>query len=112
MSHPPGGRDTAEAGLLADRIAAAVAGCPAVAALADGPVATYLPGRTVPGVAVRDDRVVVVVAVVARLGRPLAEAVGQVRAAVAGVAPGLAVDVYIDDIQLPDADPGSREYEA
>ena len=107
MSHPPGGRDTAEAGLLADRIAAAVAGCGAVAALADGPVATYLPGRTVPGVAVRDD--LVVVAVVARLGRPLAEAAGQVRAAVGGVAPGLAVDVYIDDIQLPDADPGSRE---
>lgn len=107
MSHPPGSRDTAEAGLLADRIAAALAGCPAVAALADGPVATYLPGRTVPGVAVRDD--LVVVAVVARLGRPLAEAAGQVRAAVAGVAPGLAVDVYIDDIQLPDADPGSRK---
>ncbi len=107
MSHPPGGRDTAEAGLLADRIAAAVAGCPAVAALADGPVGTYLPGRTVPGVAVRDD--LVVVAVVARLGRPLAEAADEVRAAVAGVAPGLAVDVYIDDIQLPDADPGSRE---
>jgi hypothetical protein len=107
MSHPPGGRDTAEAGLLADRIAAAVAGCGAVAALADGPVATYLPGRTVPGVAVRDD--LVVVAVVARLGRPLAEAAGQVRAAVGGVAPGIAVDVYIDDIQLPDADPGSRE---
>ena len=110
MSHPPGGRNTAEARLLADRIAAAVAGCPAVAALADGPVGTYLPGRTVPGVAVRDG--LVVVAVVARLGRPLAEAAGQVRAAVAGVAPGLAVDVYIDDIQLPDADPGSREYEA
>ena len=107
MSHPPGGRDTAGAGLLADRIAAAVAGCPAVAALADGPVGTYLPGRTVPGVAVRDG--LVVVAVVALLGRPLAETAGQVRAAVAGVAPGLAVDVYIDDIQLPDADPGSRE---
>ena len=107
MSQPSCGRDTAEAGRLADRVAAAVAGCPAVAALAGGPVATYLPGRIVPGVAVRDD--LVVVAVVARLGRPLAEAAGQVRAAVGGVAPGIAVDVYIDDIQLPDADPGSRE---
>jgi len=101
MSQPSRGRDTAQAGLLADRIAAAVAGCPAVAALADGPVATYLPGRTVPGVAVRDN--LVVVAVVARHGPPLAEAAGQVRAAVGGVAPGLAVDVRIDDIQLPDA---------
>jgi hypothetical protein len=68
MSQPSRGRDTAQAGLLADRIAAAVAGCPAVAALADGPVATYLPGRTVPGVAVRDN--LVVVAVVARHGPP------------------------------------------
>jgi hypothetical protein len=101
MSQPSRGRDTAQAGLLADRIAAAVAGCPAVAALAGGPVATYLPGRTVPGVAVRDN--LVVVAVVARHGRPLAETAGQVRAAVAGVALGLAVDVRIDDIQLPDA---------
>jgi hypothetical protein len=107
MSPPSGGPDTAGAGLLADRIAAAVAGCPAVAALAEGPVATYLPGRTVPGVAVRDG--LVVVTVVARHGRPLAEAAGQVRAAVGAVAPGLAVDVRIDDIQLPDADPGSRE---
>jgi hypothetical protein len=106
MSQPSRGRDTAQAGLLADRIAAAVAGCPAVAALADGPVATYLPGRTVPGVAVRDN--LVVVAVVARHGPPLAEAAGQVRAAVGGVAPGLAVDVRIDDIQLPDAN-GRRE---
>jgi hypothetical protein len=106
MSQPSRGRDTAQAGLLADRIAAAVAGCPAVAALADGPVATYLPGRTVPGVAVRDN--LVVVAVVARHGPPLAEAAGQVRAAVGGVAPGLAVDVRIDDIQLPDAN-GRRQ---
>jgi hypothetical protein len=107
MTHQPSGRDTTQAGQLADRIAVAVAGCPAVAALADGPVATYLPGRTVPGVAVRDN--LVVVAVVARHGPPLAEAAGQVRAAVAGVAPGLAVDVRIDDIQLPDAGAGRRE---
>lgn len=107
MSHPSRGRDTAGVGLLADQIAAAVAGCPAVAALADGPVATYLSGRTVPGVAVRDN--LVVVAVIARHGQPLAETADQVRAAVRGAAPGLAVDVRIDDIQLPDADPGSRE---
>ncbi len=93
-----------EAGHLADRIALAVVACPAVATLADGPVATYLPGRVVTGVAVRDKLVVVVV--VARHGRPLAEAAGQVRAAVAEVAPGLAVDVRIDDIRLPDAGAG------
>lgn len=101
MSLPPGGPGTAGTGHLADRIATAVAACPSVAALASGPVATYLPGRVVTGVAVRDT--LVVAAVVARHGPPLAEVAGQVRAAVAGVAPGLAVEVHIDDIQLPDA---------
>jgi hypothetical protein len=42
-----------QAGRLAERIAAAVADCPSVARLATGPAATYLPGRIVPGVAVR-----------------------------------------------------------
>ena len=94
MNEPPlGGRNTAEAGLLADRIAAAVVGCPAVAALADGPVGTYRPGRTVPGVAVRDG--LVVVAVVARLGLPLAQAAcgGASRGGLRGA--GLLSDVEI-----------------
>jgi hypothetical protein len=107
VSHPHGGLDTAEAGHLADQIALAVAACPAVAALANGPLATYLPGRVVTGVAVRDK--LVVVAVVARHGPPLTEVAGQVRSAVAGVAPGLAVDVCIDDLQLPDAGAARNE---
>ncbi|WP_239137009.1 hypothetical protein [Sphaerisporangium rufum] len=88
-----------DTGEPADRIAAAVTGCPDVAGLARGPLATYLAGRTVPGVAVRDDAIEV--AVVARYGRPLAEIAEQVRAAVAPLAGGRPVDVRVDDISMP-----------
>lgn len=89
-----------DAALLADRVAAAVAGCPLVARLAAGPIATYLPGRAVHGVAVREDEVQV--AVVAVYGTPLAETVRQVRAAAARSAPGLRIDVTVEDITVPE----------
>ena len=76
--------DPAEVAGLADRIVAAVTGCAAVAGLTEapgGPVATYLPGRTISGVAVRDGEVEV--CVVARYGLPLLEVAEQVRQAVA-----------------------------
>lgn len=100
MSPPPSSQDVDRVGLLADRIASAVAGCPGVAALATGPLATYLPGRTVAGVAIRDTDVQI--AVIARYGPPLSEVAAQVRAAVAPLVPGLRLDVHIDDIQLDD----------
>ncbi|GAA0338942.1 hypothetical protein NE235_27605 [Actinoallomurus spadix] len=90
---------TGEAGSLADRISAAVAACPLVARLAEGPIGTYLPGRSVRGVAVGDGEVRV--AVVARYGRPLAEVADQVRAAARSVVPEWRVDVAIDDIEIP-----------
>lgn len=101
------GRDSGEAGLLADRIAAVVTTCPGVAGLAAGPVATYLPGRVVAGVAVRDTgpQGSVEVAVIARLGLPLTQIAAQVRAAVQPLAPGLRLDVRIDDIALPQTSP-------
>ena len=91
-----------EAG-TADAIAAAVTACPAVAALHGGGLrrtATYLPGRLVEGVHVDDDRVRV--SVVAAQGVPVAEVAEQIRAAVAPLAPGRAVDVHIADLQLTD----------
>jgi hypothetical protein len=92
---------------LADQVAAAAAGCPGVARLAGGPVATYLPHRVVPGVVVDDGALRV--AVVARYGPPMAEVARQVRAAVRAVAPGRPVDVVIDNIDLPaDGPPGGR----
>ena len=65
---------------LADRIAAAVSGCPDVAGLTQvpgRPVATYLPGRTVSGVAVRPAEVEI--CLVARYGPPLPQVAAHVR---------------------------------
>ncbi len=96
------GRDRpAEMAELADRIVGAVTGCAAVAGLTGapgGPVATYLPGRTISGVAVRDGEVEV--CVVARYGLPLPEVAEQVRQAVAPVVPDRVVDVVIGDIAV------------
>ena len=95
-------RAPAEVAELADQIAAVVTGCPDVAGLTEIPgipVATYLPGRTVSGVAVRAGEVEV--SVVARYGRPFNEIAGQVRLAVAPLVPGRIVDVVIADITSP-----------
>jgi len=93
---------------LADRIAAAVTRCPDVAGLTQipgMPVATYLPRRTVSGVAVRSAEVEI--CVVARYGLPLPEVAAQVRQAVEPLVPGRVVDVVIADItsaqEPPDA---------
>jgi len=91
---------------LADRIAAAVTRCPDVAGLTQvpgRPVATYLPGRTVSGVAVWLAEVEI--CVVARYGPPLAQVAAQVRQAVEPLVPGRVVDVVIGDIAPPWARP-------
>ena len=91
---------------LADRIAAAVTGCPDVAGLTQipgRPVATYLPGRTVSGVAVRPGEVEI--SVVARYGPPLPQIAANVRQAVEPLVPGWVVDVVIADITSPPARP-------
>ena len=91
---------------LADRIAAAVTSCPDVAGLTQvpgKPVATYLPGRTVSGVAVRPAEVEI--CVVARYGPPLPQVAAQVRQAVEPLVPGRVVDVVIADITSPRAPP-------
>ncbi|MEV7966079.1 hypothetical protein AB0O34_08855 [Sphaerisporangium sp. NPDC088356] len=94
---------------LADRVAQAVTACPDVASLGGGPVATYLSGRTVAGVAVRETEVEV--AVVVRYGRPLAEIAAEVRDAVGPLAPGLPIHVRITDIGAPDAPRGGQNAE-
>jgi hypothetical protein len=94
-----GDQPLAEVAELADRIAATVTRCPDVAGLTQNPgipVATYLPGRTVSGVAVRAAQVEI--CVVARYGPPLAQVAAQVRRAVAPLVPDRAVDVVIGDI--------------
>ena len=97
--------DPAEVAGLADRIVGAVTGCAAVAGLTEapgGPVATYLPGRTVSGVAVRAGEVEV--CVVARYGQPLRAVAAQVRQAVAALVPDRVVDVVIGDIAEAEAE--------
>lgn len=91
----------------ADAIAAAVLACPGVASLYGGPLnefAAYLPGRTVAGVRLAEDRVEV--HVVARYGTVLPAVAGEVRAAVVPLAAGLPVEVHIDDL---DVDPTHLE---
>ena len=89
----------------ADLIAAAVRGCPAVAALDGGGlhmVATYLPGRRVVGV--RTDEQSVEIAVVGVLGVPVTTLDRQVRAAVAPLAAGRRVDLHVADLVDPSED--------
>jgi hypothetical protein len=102
-----------EVGELADRIAATATGCPDVAGLTQNPgipVATYLRGRTVSGVAVRPAEVEI--CVVARYGPPLAQVAAQVRRAVAPLVPGRVVDVVIGDIALGGGWPQARPEQA
>ena len=103
-----GDQPLAEVAALADRIAAAVTRCPDVAGLTQVPgmpVATYLPGRTVSGVAVRSAEVEI--CVMARYGPPLPQVAEQVRRAVEPLVPGRVVDVVIGDITSPRARPGA-----
>jgi hypothetical protein len=92
---------------LADAIAAAVLGCPAVAALHPGGVvhrtATYLPRRRVEGVHVGDDHIAV--SVVGVQGIPIAVLADQVRTAVLPFADGRPVDVHVADVRPPREQP-------
>lgn len=95
----------------ADHVADAARAVPGVTGLGGGPagaVATYLPGRQVPGVRIDDD--VVAVHVTVSLDRPLMAVAASVRAVVAPLARGRAVDVVIEDVE--DAETGPDAIEA
>lgn len=86
----------------ADRIAAIVLGCSTVAALHGGhwgEVATYLPGRQVPGVLVRPD--MVEVHVVGRYPTPVPEIEQQVRDALRPETGQRPVRVVVGDYAEP-----------
>lgn len=81
--------------MIADR----ARGCAGVAGLSGGPfgtVATYLPGERLTGVSVGE--LVIEVAIVATLARPLPETADEVRRAVADLAGDRPVNVRVDDI--------------
>jgi hypothetical protein len=91
-------------GIDIDAVAAIVRGCAGVSALDGGPfgeVASYLPGRTVPGVAVDDNRIRVQVR--SRWGVPAADVAALITAALAPLAGPRPVDVAIADIDDPPA---------
>ncbi|HEY7812930.1 MAG TPA: hypothetical protein VIC62_06800 [Nakamurella sp.] len=91
-------------GIDIDAVAAMVRGCAGVSALDGGPfgeVASYLPGRTVPGVAVDDNRIRVQVR--SRWGVPAADVAALITAALAPLAGPRPVDVAIADIDDPPA---------
>jgi hypothetical protein len=83
----------------ADEIAAAVSAAPGVAALSGGRlggVGTYLPGRRVTGVVIRDEDLEV--HVVGRYGVPVARIAADVRRAVEPYAAERTVHVVIEDL--------------
>ena len=89
-------------GIDIDAVAAMVRGCAGVSALDGGPfgeVASYLPGRTVPGVAVDDSRIRVQVR--SKWGVPATDVAALITAALAPLAGPRPVDVAIADIDDP-----------
>jgi hypothetical protein len=89
-------------GIDIDAVAAIVRGCAGVSALDSGPfgeVASYLPGRTVPGVAVDDTRIRVQVR--SKWGVPATDVATLITAALAPLAGPRPVDVAIADIDDP-----------
>ena len=108
MTSPPGPTVPQVAvidGVNVDDVAAAVLGCAGVAGLDGGrfgEVTSYLPGRQVPGVVVRDESVLVQVR--ARWGVSAADLFFQIIAAVAPLAGRRWVEVVLGDI---DDSPGA-----
>lgn len=88
----------------ADRIAAAVVAVPGVAALHPGmfgEVATYLPGRRVAGVRVREHGVDVHVSV--RFGVPIRQVAERIQTAVAAIESG-PIAITVEDVVPADTD--------
>jgi hypothetical protein len=94
----------ADAGALAEQVAAAVTAHPSVARLHSGvfgAIATHLPGRRLVGVRIGVGDEPVELGVVLHLGRPLPEVVPVLRREVSRLCGGAAVDVTVADLELP-----------
>ncbi len=96
------GLSPAAVGADADRIREAVLACPDVVGLfggAFGEIRSYLPGRSVAGVRVDEERVQV--HVVARYGPPLTEVATQIGSALAPLLADRPLRVVVEDIVVP-----------
>ncbi|MFC5139328.1 hypothetical protein ACFPK1_13890 [Actinomycetospora rhizophila] len=100
----PGAPEAPGLGPLPERIAEALLAHPAVAALSGGPfgtVATYLPGRRLPGVVLGDGGEPDRIAVVLHFGAPVTATAAELRRIVAGASGNRRVDVTVTDLELP-----------
>lgn len=98
MSEPPAVPDP-------DALVAATLACPSVSAMSGGVlggVATYLPGRRVPGIRTRPDGIEV--HVVGVFGPSIGEIVSQVREAVEPLMQGHQLSVHVADLAVDLAD--------
>lgn len=89
---------------LPERIAGALLAHPAVAALSGGPfgtIASYLPGRRLPGVVLGEGEEPDRIAVVLRFGAPVAATVAELRRIVAAQSGARRVDVTVVDLEMP-----------
>lgn len=109
--HPPGAAvspgtpDAPGLGPLPERIAEALLAHPAVAALSGGPfgtVASYLPGRRLPGIVLGDGGEPDRIAVVLRFGAPVDATAAELRRIVAGASGNRRVDVTVTDMEMPE----------
>jgi hypothetical protein len=91
-------------GINVEAVATAVEGCAGVSGLDSGrfgEVASYLPGRQVPGVIVRQQSVLIRVR--ARWGLQVADLLSQITTAVTPITRGRRVQVVVGDIDDPPA---------
>ncbi len=109
LTMPDAGSHAVVDGVDVDAVHDAVVRCPGVAGLGSGQLgalATYLPGRRVPGVRVSPDGVQIEIRT--EWDAPARDVFRAIRAALAAVVPDRPVDVTLADIELPAsaADPG------
>lgn len=103
----PGAPDAPGVGPLPVRVADALLAHPAVAGLSGGSfgtIASYLPGRRQPGVALGGDGEPTRIAVVLHFGAPVAATAAELRGIVAGLTGADRVDVVVADLAMPGED--------
>lgn len=101
----PGSPDAPGLGPLPERIAEALLAHPAVAALSGGPfgtLATYLPGRRLPGIVLGEAGEPDRIAVVLRFGAPVGPTATELRRIVAAASGNRRVDVTVTDLEVPE----------
>ena len=100
----PGTPEAPGRGSVTERVAAALLAHPAVASLSGGEfgtVATYLPGRRVPGIVLGEGDEPTRVSVVLHFGAPVTDTARALRRIVATETGATRVDVVVTDLELP-----------